>query len=92
MNTPSAPNIIEIDVERALYNQSQSQLQNRNTSQSPPRTSYQERETLHQELQRERIRNLQIDSLTNIFMCIGVISACGFICYFVATGDYLVLT
>jgi hypothetical protein len=90
MNTPSAPNIIEIDVERALYNQSQ--LQNRNTSQSPTRTSYQERETLHQELQRERIRNLQIDSLTNIFMCIGVISACGFIGYFVATGDYLVLT
>ena len=82
MNTQ---NSIEIDIERGINNNSQ--LQNRCIS---PRNTYQEREMLHQELQRQRIRNLQIDSITNIFICIGMVGACVIVTYFFVTGNYLI--
>lgn len=76
--------INEIDFE--IQNQSNNQLQNRNIS---PRNNFLQREILNVELQRERIRNLRIDSTTNVFICIGVLSLCGFIGYFIFTGNYL---
>lgn len=74
--------IIDIEQENHFNNQ----LQNRNISQ---RNTFEQRQELHLEFQRERIRNLRIDTFTNISICIGIVGLCGFIGYFVSTGKYL---
>jgi len=64
---------------------------NNNISNNNNNSSREYRESLNLQLQRERIFNLRIDSVTNVFKCVGIIAVCGFISYFVLTGNYLLM-